>query len=496
MDDEHEEVLWAQLGPDGIVLMPSVFNWPLVSSRLATSSQTTLLYPARGVATVWQALSAQRAGQFAAAEELIGATRARLLDTLRSPATTSALAQRFGVTPGAVSQHLGVLYRARLLTRQRSGAAVLYQASDLGLALLGAAVASTGGSAVPPHRGHDNRVMLNGKGDDVAAPGNLVIAVVGASPPEVPLPAGMPAGLEGCEFRFITAPERLAADAPDADVAFVWQPRLDWIENHWGWSPRLRWIAAASAGVDYLMFPELVGSDVTVTNSAGIFDDAMAEYALALIGAVCADLPATLRLQAKREWLHRETRRLAGREVLVLGAGGIGRATTRLLRAAGTRVTCLARTRRADPELGEIAALGELPGLLPGADFVVLALPHTPSTDKIIGAAELALMSPGAWLVNLGRGALVDEPALITALQAGAPGGAALDVFAAEPLAADSPLWGLPNVIVSPHMSGDARGWDRALTDLFLAQLARYRAGRPLENVVDKSLGFVPRAAR
>jgi phosphoglycerate dehydrogenase-like enzyme len=113
----------------------------------------------------------------------------------------------------------------------------------------------------------------------VGSPGELVIAVVGAARPEVPLPSRLPPGLEGCEFRFITARGRLTADAPDADVAFAWQPRLDWIEAEWGWSGRLRWIAAASAGVDYLMFPALVDSDVIVTNSAGIFDDAMAEYA-------------------------------------------------------------------------------------------------------------------------------------------------------------------------------------------------------------------------
>jgi DNA-binding transcriptional ArsR family regulator len=143
IDDGHQQVIRARLGPDGIVLIPSVFNWPLVSPSLATSSQTTMVYPARGVATVWQPLSGQHPSQLAATEELIGVTRARLLDTLRSSATTSALAQRFAVTPGAVSQHLGALYRARLLTRQRSGRAVLYQTSELGLALLG--VTDTGG---------------------------------------------------------------------------------------------------------------------------------------------------------------------------------------------------------------------------------------------------------------------------------------------------------------------------------------------------------------
>jgi phosphoglycerate dehydrogenase-like enzyme len=325
---------------------------------------------------------------------------------------------------------------------------------------------------------------LHGKRD-------CVIAVAGLAAEEAP--PGLEAAPDGCELRFISSAGQLAADAADADVVFVWQPRLDWIERHWGWSSRLRWIAAGSAGVDYLMFPELVASDVTVTNSAGIFDDPMAEYALALVSAVCADLPETLRLQARREWRHRETRRVAGSEVLILGAGGIGRAITRLLGAAGAKCRCVARTRRADPELGVIAGLDELPALLPAADFVILALPHTPATERIIGPAELALMSGDAWLVNLGRGALVDEPALTRALAGNAIGGAALDVFAAEPLPADSPLWGMANVIVSPHMSGDARGWDRALTDLFLAQLKRYRAGQSLANVVDKTLGFVSR---
>jgi DNA-binding transcriptional ArsR family regulator len=137
IDDGQERVLRAQLGPGGIVLMPSVFNWPLVSTGLATSSQTSLIYPVRGVATVWRVLPGQRTSQLAATAELIGVTRARLLDTLRSPASTSALARQFAVTPGAVSQHLAALYRGRLLTRQRSGRAVLYQTSDLGLALLG-----------------------------------------------------------------------------------------------------------------------------------------------------------------------------------------------------------------------------------------------------------------------------------------------------------------------------------------------------------------------
>ena len=127
----------------------------------------------------------------------------------------------------------------------------------------------------------------------MADSGKCVIAVTGASA-DAPPPGLLPAPKD-CELRFIESREQLARDAADADVVFAWQPRLDWVEANWGWSPRLRWIAVAAAGVDWLLFPALAGSDVVVTNSAGIFDDAMAEYAVALVSAVCADLATTIR---------------------------------------------------------------------------------------------------------------------------------------------------------------------------------------------------------
>ncbi len=320
--------------------------------------------------------------------------------------------------------------------------------------------------------------------------GPCVVAVLGA-------PAGAPPpGLErspaGCELRFIPDSQSLASVAADADVAFVWPPRLDWLATEWGWSKRLRWIATSTVGVDWLLFPALVESDIVVTNSAGVFDGAMAEYALTLVSAICADLHTTIRLQHEHRWVHREITRLAGRQVLVAGAGGIGRAIASLLTRAGAEVKALGRHGREDPELGWIAPVSEFSALLPAADFVILVLPLTGGTRGLVGADELARMGGDAWLINLGRGALVDEPALIEALQRGAIGGAALDVFTGEPLAAGSPLWTLPNAIVSPHMSGDFRGWERALVDLFLGQLGRYRAGEPLANVVDKRLGFIP----
>jgi phosphoglycerate dehydrogenase-like enzyme len=322
----------------------------------------------------------------------------------------------------------------------------------------------------------------------VAARDSCVVAILGASAADPP--PGLDHRVPGCDLRFVETSERLEA-AADAEVAYIWPAGSDWLPAHWGWSHRLRWIAASTVGVDRLMFPELVGSDVIVTNSAGVFHGAMAEYALALVAAVRADLHTTLRLQHGREWVHREITRLAGSRVVVAGVGGIGRAIAGLLSRAGASVTCVGRSGRTDPELGWVVPVTGLDRLLPSADFLILALPLTAATTGLIGSAELTRMGRESWLINLGRGALVDERALISALRHGTMGGAALDVFEHEPLPAASPLWTLPNVIVSPHMSGDFRGWERALVDLFLRQLASYQDGRPLVNVVDKELGFV-----
>jgi phosphoglycerate dehydrogenase-like enzyme len=327
--------------------------------------------------------------------------------------------------------------------------------------------------------------------DETAGTGTELplLAVVGAAAGAPP-----PGWLDqwpGYRVRFVATGPQLAAEAVGAEIVYLWD-RVDWLREWWGgWSDCVRWVAAPTAGVDWLLFPDLVDSDVVVTNAAGVFDDAMAEYTLALVSAITVDLPGTLRLQGRREWRHRETRRLAGTRAVILGAGGIGRAIHRVLSQNGLSALCVARHRRADPDVGPIAALADLPGLLPGADFVILALPLTSATHGLIGPAELARMDPGAWLINVGRGALADEPALLGAVGSGAIGGAALDVFTDEPLPPTSPWWDRPNVIVSPHMSGDFLGWEQALTSLFTDQLRRWQAGQPLLNVVDKRLGFL-----
>ncbi len=284
----------------------------------------------------------------------------------------------------------------------------------------------------------------------------------------------------------------LADALPGADVLLAWDFHTPALAGAWRSADRLRWVHTASAGVDNVLTPDVAASDVTVTNSRGVFDGAIAEYVLGLVLAFAKDLPGTWDRQRRREWEHRDTERVAGTTALIVGVGPIGRAVARLLRAAGVRVRGVGRTgRTGDPDFGEVAASADLGALLPEVDYLVLVAPLTDETRGLIGAAEFAALRPTARLVNVGRGELVVESALVDALRTGALAGAALDVFEREPLPESSPLWDLPGVVVSPHMSADTVGWRESLADLFLDNLRRWCAGRPLRNVVDKSVGYV-----
>jgi phosphoglycerate dehydrogenase-like enzyme len=304
-------------------------------------------------------------------------------------------------------------------------------------------------------------------------------------------PPGMGDVEAAAEVRYTSAP-----DLPDAlrgaDVLFVWDFLSTAVADAWPSADRLRWVHIASAGVDRLLFPELVRSPVVVTNSRGVFDRPIAEYVLGLILAFAKDLPATLGLQRERAWRHRETERLDGQRVLVVGAGPIGRAIGRLLSAAGMTVSGVGRTARsADPDLGQVHAWRELASLLPEADYVVVAAPLTEETRGSFDAAAFERMKPSARLINVARGPIVVEEDLLAALHKGEIAGGALDVVVAEPLPPDHPLWTAPNVIISPHMSGDFVGWLDALARLFAENFRRWLAGEELLNVVDKRLGYV-----
>lgn len=284
----------------------------------------------------------------------------------------------------------------------------------------------------------------------------------------------------------------LAEALPGADVLFMWDFLSDALAGAWPRAGGPGWVHIASAGVDRLLFPGLVESDAVVTNSRGVFDEPIAEYVLGLVLTFAKDLHTTVRLQGERRWRHRETERITGARALVVGTGPIGRAIARRLSAAGLAVSGAGRTARdADPDFGLVHPMERLDEALAGADYVVLAAPLTPQTRGMIDAAALDRMRPSARLINVGRGQLVDEADLVEALRAGRIAGAALDVFEDEPLPASSPLWAMPDVVVSPHMSGDVVGWRDELVRLFAANFDRYLSGRPLRNVVDKRLGYV-----
>ncbi|WP_411761266.1 D-2-hydroxyacid dehydrogenase [Streptomyces tunisiensis] len=280
----------------------------------------------------------------------------------------------------------------------------------------------------------------------------------------------------------------LAERLPHADVLLVWDFTSRAVRRAWpGEGPRPRWVHTASAGVDHLLCPELAASDTVVTNARGVFDGPIAEYVAGLVLAFAKDLPRTLRLQRERTWLHRETRRVAGTRACVVGSGPIGRAVAGTLEALGARTALVGRAAREGVHGPE-----DLDRLLARADWVVAAAPLTEETRGMFDARRFGMMQPSAHFVNVGRGELVVEDALVRAVRDRWIAGAALDVFAAEPLADGSPLWELEGVVVSPHMSGDTVGWRDELAAQFVELYELWEAGGPLGNVVDKRRGYVP----
>lgn len=305
-----------------------------------------------------------------------------------------------------------------------------------------------------------------------------------------------PPGLQKVEqvatVRYATEPE-LRNALHDAQVLFVWDFQSDALERAWPAAEQLEWVHVAAAGVDRVLFDDLVAGDTRVTNSRGVFDDAMAEWVLGTVLAFAKDLPRSLDLQRRHQWLHRETERIAHATALVVGTGSIGRATARLLRAAGMRVRGAGRTAREDdPDFGTVVATDALPDAVGEADHVIIAAPLTEQTRGLFDADLLRRMKPSARLINVGRGPIVVTDDLVAALRDGRIAGAALDVFETEPLPGDAPLWDVPGLLVSPHMSGDFVGWTDELSTVFTDNFARWRAGEPLRNLVDKGLGYVP----
>lgn len=257
-------------------------------------------------------------------------------------------------------------------------------------------------------------------------------------------------------------------------------------------APGVRWVQATSAGIG--QFVRRMGYDTRMprtvfTTASGVHARPLAEFCALAMLMFSSNLWQMQRLQAERRWERFGATDLAGRTLGVLGVGRIGSEVARIGKAFGMTVLGVKRTAAGAgaAELGcdELVGPEGLAAVLRRSEFLVIATPHTSATERMLGAAELALLPPGAVLINIGRGSVLDEAALIAALREGRLGGAALDVFETEPLPAESPLWTMPNVLVSPHSASTSDRENARLTDLFCDNLRRYLAGEPLRNVLN-----------
>ncbi|HEY3816019.1 MAG TPA: D-2-hydroxyacid dehydrogenase [Polyangiaceae bacterium] len=280
--------------------------------------------------------------------------------------------------------------------------------------------------------------------------------------------------------------EAFAAAAPRADALLVWSSDRATAEQVFAAAPRLRWVHSWAAGVDWLLFPALVERDVVVTNTRGVYGDSLAEFALGAMLYFAKDFARMKASQRARRWDPFDVQMLRGATLGVCGYGDIGRRVAALGAAMGMEV--LALRRHPSPDGPEMVPSKRV--LCERSDYLVLAAPITPETRHMIGADELDAMRPGAVLINVGRGALVDQNALVRALQRGTLRGAALDVFETEPLPADDPLYALDNVLLSPHTADHTATWREEAMRCFLENLRRWRAGEPLLHVVDKARGY------
>ncbi len=280
----------------------------------------------------------------------------------------------------------------------------------------------------------------------------------------------------------------LRGDGPDADPARVtaaffsgdlYPDRVREFVIALAKAEHLRWLQTFSAGIDHPWFRSLIDRGVVVTTASGASAVPIAHTVFAYLLALSRDLRAFEAAQQRGEWQPRDVVDLAGSTLGIVGLGPIGLEVARLGRAFDMHVIGLRRTPRGD-EPCETWPLARLPELLPRADWLVLALPLTPQTHHLLDAAAFERLKPGARLVNVGRGALVDEAALVRALQSGRLAGAGLDVFEVEPLPPESPLWSMREVIVTPHCSGKNPGNDRRAERIFVEHLARFARGEPL----------------
>jgi phosphoglycerate dehydrogenase-like enzyme len=290
------------------------------------------------------------------------------------------------------------------------------------------------------------------------------------------------------------APEDFAAAAPEATVMLNWSAPLALNRAVFLMAPKLAWVHSRNAGLDSFLFPELVESAVTLTNGSGVFSPSLGEFALAAMLYFAKDLRRMLHNQAARKWEPFDVQMISGKTVGIVGYGDIGREVAWRAKAMGMHV--LALKRHPPPPGSDLSPVetiylsAQLHEMLAACDYVVVSAPLTAETHHMIGEAEFAVMRPDAVIINVGRGPVIDEAAMTRVLAEGRIKGAGLDVFEHEPLPAESPLYAMENVLVSPHCADNTPDWLDNAMKFFLAQFERFRKGEPLLNVVDKKRGY------
>ncbi len=284
--------------------------------------------------------------------------------------------------------------------------------------------------------------------------------------------------------------ERVAEEILGADI-FCGHPKVPTPWDEVVRLGRLKWLQSSAAGTDHLQLPSIIASPIVITNISGVLANQVTEQAMSLLLGLIRSLPTFFRAQQAREYIRRPVRDLHGSTVGIAGLGGVGRRMAEVLSAFKTRILATDLFPWDKPaHVEELWPADRLDDLLPLVDILVLCVPLTSETRGMIDERRLGLMRKGSILINVARGPVVVEPALVAALESGHLWGAGLDVAAKEPLPEDSKLWDLPNVIISPHVGGESARRADDITDFFCENLRRYLAGQPLLNLIDKKLGF------
>jgi phosphoglycerate dehydrogenase-like enzyme len=317
-----------------------------------------------------------------------------------------------------------------------------------------------------------------------------LLVVENPAEPKPPLLSEMPdyvtfvEGSQAADFEAIV---------PEADAILSWGAKRTVLEQLLARAGKLRWIHSRSAGLDGLLFPALVDSPVPLTNGRGVFSQSLGEFVIGGVLFFAKDMRRMLRSQKEGRWDPFDVEEIRGQTLGIVGYGDIGRAIAK--RAKAMEMNVLAMRRRpelsqGDPDVAELFGFGQKAEMLPRCDYVVSALPLTPETRAFVNAADFAAMKSSAVFMNVGRGPVVDEPALIEALQKGRIRGAALDVFAVEPLPVGHPFYSMDNVLMSAHCADNTAEWLNDAMRFFYRNLDRFSNGQPLINVVDKKAGY------